>query len=111
MVTAVPCVDEEQLHDVFDCKPQTLLALAERVEQSKEDMQLVYREAEMDELWRAVTIAVMQLEHDSAPAEKVVAWNAVKDEVMRIHDLVGVDLDTDVAAFALRRLADTVIAL
>lgn len=113
MVTAVssPQADEGRLHDVFDCEPLTLIELAGRVERTCDDIQLVYREAEMDELWRAAAIVLTQLEYERASAEAIAAWAEIKNEVMRIHDLVGVDLSTDVAAAALRRLADTVAAV
>ncbi|MFA5596715.1 MAG: hypothetical protein WCY47_08110 [Pusillimonas sp.] len=109
-LVALSDVRADVLHDVFDCRPETLLALADRVDQSVEDIQLVYREAEMDELWRAVSINVMELQHTRAAPEKLAFWLEIKDEVMRIHDIVGIDLDNTLAALALRQLASRVSA-
>lgn len=110
-LVAMSDVRADLLHDVFDCRPETLLALADRVEQSTDDIQLVYREAEMDELWRAVSIAVMECQHNRVAPEKMAFWLGIKDEVMRIHDIVGVDLDRTLAATALRQLAGRVSAV
>lgn len=98
-------VRADELHDVLDCAPATMRALADRIEASDEDMALIYRETEIDELWRWVDVGLGQAEHLRAAAPVVQHWRALKAEVMRIHDLVGIDLDGVAAVRSLRALA------
>lgn len=97
--------DTDELHVVADRTPATLLALAERIEHSRDDMQLVYRETELDELWRWVDADIDLARTNFAAAEAMHSLLLLKDEVMAIHDLVGVELDTHEAARRLRALA------
>lgn len=93
----------DELHDVLDCSAPTLRALAARIDASDTEMRLVYRETELDELWRWAEVALAQMQRDGAAAQRY--WTDVRDEVMRIHDLVGIETDRIGASQALRALA------
>ena len=53
----------DELHDILDCGPATLRALALRIEASAGDMELIYRETEIDEVWRWVDVGLGQAQH------------------------------------------------
>ena len=97
--------DLDELHVIADRAPKTLLALADRIEATRDDMHLVYRETELDELWRWIDADIddTRASRDAAALPELLA---LKAEVMAIHDLVGgVDADTSNAARRLRELA------
>jgi hypothetical protein len=97
----------DELHDILDCSPETLDFLAQRIEDSRrDDMRLIYRETEIDELWRWVDVGLGQSEHLRAAQTTVSQWRSFKAEVMRIHDMVGIDTDLAAAAQDLRSLAE-----
>jgi hypothetical protein len=95
----------DELHDVPDCAAPTLQALAARLEASDTEMQLVYRETELDELWRWADVALAQAQRDRRSRDALAHWAEVRAEIMRIHDLVGIDTDLAAAAQGLRALA------
>jgi hypothetical protein len=102
VATTDPRADE--LHDIADCGPEAMRALAERIRASRTEMELVYRETEMDELWRWADVALVQASF-RAQATPATHWKETRDELMRIHDTVGVDRDPARAAHALIALA------
>lgn len=102
---AVADARADELHDVLDCAPASMRALAERIAASGEDMALIYRETEIDELWRWVDVGLIQAQHQRAALEVQLHWRALKAEVMRIHDLVGIDGDREAAVQSLHALA------
>jgi len=68
-------------------------------------MHLVYRETELDELWRWVDADIDVARTTRTAPEAMQRLLVLKDEVMAIHDLVGIELDTKQAARRLRALA------
>lgn len=109
MSIAVPAtssdVRADELHDILDCRPNTLRALADRIHASFDDMALIYRETEIDEVWRWVDVGLIQAEYIRAPTAEITHWRAFKAEVMRIHDLIGIDVDSQAAVASLKALA------
>lgn len=87
-------VDLDQLHPIEDLTRRTLLDLADRIAASKTEEQLVYRECEVDELWRLL-----------GPAHAAGDNRDLRDAVMEVHDLIGVDADVRKAADRLRSIA------
>lgn len=102
--------DLDDLHMIADREPTTLLALAERIEHSRDDMHLVYRETELDELWRWVDADIDMARAGRAAPDEMQRLLALKAEVMAIHDLVGIDIDTKQAARRLRALSARQVA-
>jgi hypothetical protein len=74
-----------------------LRLLIGRIEASRGDEQLIYRECELDEVWRLIEYALA-----AAPADKSVALAALRSAVVVAHDCIGVEGDTAAAAGALR---------
>jgi hypothetical protein len=95
----------DELHDILDCSAPTLQALAARIEASDTEMRLVYRETELDELWRWAEVALAQVQPDGDSAQRRTHWTELRAEIMRIHDLVGIETDRASAARGLRALA------
>lgn len=79
----------------------TIQTLADRLQRTKTAEQCIYRESELDELWRLLDIAVRssalaEIGHD--PARLAL----MRDIVHRAHDLVGMDDRPQEAATVLR---------
>jgi len=91
-------MDLDSLHPIADVSLQTLQALIQRIELSRTPEQLVYRESEIDEIWRLLgpNIEVLVL---PAPGLQPAA---LKRAVLEAHDLVGVDGNVAAAAAVLR---------
>lgn len=87
-------MDLDQLHLVEDLSRRTLLDLSDRIAASKTEEQLVYRECEVDELWRLL-----------GPAHAAGDNTSLRAAVMEVHDLIGVDADVQKAAERLRSVA------
>ena len=90
------------LNEVEDFDAPTLTALIARLERSSSLEQLVYREAELDEVWRLVDGALRETRRSSSTGEAVTLLQQLKDLVFKVHDLVGVDSDPQAAAAELR---------
>lgn len=86
-------MDLDQLHPVEDLSRRTLLDLSDRIAASTTEEQMVYRECEVDELWRLLGPA--HAPEDNAP---------LRAAVMEVHDLIGVDGDVRRAAERLRSI-------
>jgi hypothetical protein len=77
-------------HDIGNASDETLRFLSDLIEVSRSDEQLVYREAEIDELWRL-------LRHSNADAAAIAT-------VMEVHDLLEDAGNAKMAAGKLRGL-------
>jgi hypothetical protein len=78
----------------------TIQTLADRLQRSTTDEQHIYRESELDELWRLLDIAASG---DGLEGIRRKAWLAtMRDAVHRAHDLVGMEGRPQEAAAVLR---------
>lgn len=84
---------------VSDLVIQTLI---DRIQRSTTFEQFIYRENELDELWRLVDIALRVGEPIGARGTE--ALMRLRDAVHRAHDLVGMDGKPAEAAAALREI-------
>jgi hypothetical protein len=92
----------DDIHAVDDLSQITMRALIDRLRRSTTAEQLIYRETELDEMWRLADIALAEAERKrGADRERL---RRIKDAVMRAHDLVGVDMQPRAAADILRAL-------
>jgi hypothetical protein len=82
-----PTVDEAA--PVEDFTPETLGELGERIACSTTPEQLVYREAELDDLWRIVETAVTVARDERLPAAEIARLEHLARLVRDAHDLVG----------------------
>lgn len=63
---------------------------------------MIYREAELDEVWRLIDGAMRGLRAAGGSEEAVAILQRLSEAVMRAHDFIGVDSDVTKAAAALR---------
>jgi hypothetical protein len=89
----------DDIHDIDDFSDIALQAMIDRLERSTTLEHFVYRETELDELWRVVDMALL----DAGDAEARGRLARLKGAVMRAHDLVGVDGQPRAAAQVLRQ--------
>jgi len=92
-------VDLDDIHNVDDYSDATLRAMIDRLERSTTEEQFIYRETELDEMWRLVDIRLTQAE-----GEERAALLVLKEAIMRAHDLVGMEGKPMDAARLLRAL-------
>ncbi len=90
------------LNEIADFDAPTLTAIVARLERSSSLEHLIYREAELDEVWRLVDGALREARRTSSTGEAATLLEALKDLVFKVHDLVGVDSDPQAAAVELR---------
>src|SRR5438067_276812 len=90
-------MDLNDVLDVDDFAATTVAHLVERISRSAGESQLVYRESELDELWRLLDVEIR-----NANAADVAALAKLRDAVIAAHDLVGVDAAPAAAAQCLR---------
>jgi hypothetical protein len=93
-------VDLDDVLPVENFSDLTIQALVDRLGRTKTAEQCIYRESELDELWRLVDIAVSAGDPDGArDSEKL---RQMRGAIHRAHDLVGMDGKPKEAAEALR---------
>jgi len=81
----------------------TLTTLAERLRASKTLEHFVYRESELDEVWRLIDVAVARADNATQRAR----LTQLRAAVVEAHDLVGVDHRPAAAA---NRLSEAILA-
>ena len=92
----------DDIHDVDDYSQITVRAMIERLQRSTSPEQLIYRETELDEMWRLADVALAEAERSRSPDCERLA--RIKDAIVQAHDLVGVDGQPLAAADVLRAL-------
>ncbi len=95
-------VDPDSMVQIDDFSTATLGALAERLHASKRTEQLIYRESELDELWRLVEAELAAARRAPGRAGEIERLEALSALAWEVHDLVGVDEDAPAAARRLR---------
>ena len=90
------------MHVINDFSPATLLQLSARIERSTSEEQKIYRESELDEVWRLVDGELDSARRNLLPAAEIARIEQLKSVTMEVHDLVGVDGDIKTAATKLR---------
>lgn len=93
-------MDLDSIFPVDNLSDLTLQTLVDRIARSTSEEHFIYRETELDELWRLADMAVSRgdLVGHRSP-EQVLAMRAA---IHRAHDLVGMDGKPLEAAEALR---------
>ncbi|WP_322060634.1 hypothetical protein [Paraburkholderia sp. J63] len=92
----------EDLTSIDDYSAATLRGLAERIGLSSEVEHMIYRESELDEVWRLLDADVAGASRNGlgdAPLQRLLT---LRELVIEAHDLIGNDADT---AGARERLA------
>ena len=75
---------------IHDFSPDTLLSLVERIESSSGFQHFIFREAELDDLWRQVEYALVHARSDGDGSRDVDRLQVLLDCVVAAHDLVSV---------------------
>jgi hypothetical protein len=106
-------LDLDDLMTVSDLSANILRTMASRIEASRTVEQIVYRETELDEVWRIADLAVARARaragerYDAAPSPIA----EVAALVHSAHDLIGDDEDIVAAAAELRKAAVLVASI
>lgn len=82
--------------EISELRRDLLLLLATRIERSKTVEHLVYRELEIDQVWRLLDAG------EAVPGLPVASQSRLRAEIEKVHDYIGVDGDVQRAASALR---------
>lgn len=93
-------MDLDDVMPVENFSDLTLQTLADRLARTRTPEQCIYRESELDEVWRLVDIAMRAGDPDGLrDSEKL---RQMRDAIHRAHDLVGMEGKPLEAAEALR---------
>ena len=92
----------DQANPVEGLDPASLEAILLRTERSTSLEHMIYREAELDEVWRLLDEALREARHNGIRGEPIELLTALKDVIFKAHDLVGVDSNPRGAAAELR---------
>ncbi len=94
--------DLNDIHEIADFSTATLRAQIERLAASEGPEQLIYRECELDEIWRLVDLEIASIHAVGGRNPDLAALESLRAAVMEAHDLVGVEGDVARAAARLR---------
>ena len=75
---------------IHDFSPDTLLSLVERIESSSGFQHFIFREAELDDLWRQVEHALVSAQSKGRSTRDIDRLRILLDCVVAAHDLVSV---------------------
>ena len=92
-------VNVNDCHDIKDGSSETFLFLSDLISSSRTDEHMVYRECELDELWR-----LLLAERALAAAAEVARIDARIAGVVEVHDLLGLNATAATAIDAAARL-------
>jgi len=82
-------LDLDDVLPVENFSDLTIQVLADRLHRTKSGEQCIYRESELDELWRLIDIAMRTGDPDGVRDHDTLA--RLREIVQRAHDLVGMD--------------------
>ena len=95
-------MDLDDILPVENFSDLTIQTLADRLQRTRTAEQCIYRETELDEVWRLIDIAVRSGDPDGLRDNETL--RLMRDAVHRAHDLVGMDNKPLEAAAALREV-------
>ena len=93
-------MDANCAHEITDTSDETLQFISDLIHVSRTDEQMIYREAEIDELWR-----LLDFTRASASGDTARALAAKISVVMEVHDMLEETSNAQRAAQRLRGLA------
>ncbi|NSX14709.1 hypothetical protein HTY52_11570 [Cupriavidus taiwanensis] len=93
----------DDLVSIDDYSPATLSSICARMAVSREVEHMIYRESELDEVWRLLDADVANAARDGGSAQQLQRLETMRALVIEAHDLVGNDGDTVAARERLGR--------
>jgi hypothetical protein len=93
----------DDLVSIDDYSAPTLRSLIERIAVSNEVEHMIYRESELDEVWRLLDADVARAGRDGLDNEQLLRLLTLRELVIEAHDLIGNDSDTASARERLTR--------
>lgn len=93
-------MDLDDIIAVENFSDLTIQVLIDRLARTKSTEQCIYRESELDELWRLIDIALRAGDPDKLRDTETL--RRMRDAVHKAHDLVGMENQPKEAAEALR---------
>lgn len=93
----------DDLNSIDDYSCATLHDLAERISVSSTVEHMIYRESELDEVWRLLDADVASANRNHLGDEPLRRLLTLRELVIEAHDLVGNDSDTVAARDRLAR--------
>lgn len=85
----------DDIHSIEDYSPETLRELIRRIESSRTLEHMIYRESELDEIWRLLDndiVAAATRQGSNAP--EVQNLIALRGLIVEAHDFIGHDSNT-----------------
>ena len=95
-------MDLDDIIPVENFSDLTIQTLADRLQRTRTAEQCIYRETELDELWRLIDIAVRSGDPDGLRDSETL--RRMRDAVHQAHDLVGMESKPLEASAALREV-------
>lgn len=93
-------MDLDDVIPVENFSDLTIQVLVDRLQRTRSAEQCIYRESELDELWRLLDIAVRAGDPEGLRSKDTLS--RMRDAVHKAHDLVGMDGKPKEAADMLR---------
>jgi len=87
-------MDVNDIHSIEDYSPQTLRDLIGRVERSSTFEHMIYRESELDEVWRLLDGDILSAERRGSNAPELKNLVALRKLIVDAHDFIGNDSNT-----------------
>ncbi|MGF6673820.1 hypothetical protein [Paraburkholderia tuberum] len=84
----------DDIHSIEDYSPQTLRELIGRVEKSSTFEHMIYRESELDEVWRVLDSDIGAAERKGSNAPELATLVALRKLIVEAHDFIGNDSNT-----------------
>lgn len=97
----------DDIHAVEDFSEITVRAMIERLRRSRTPEQCIYRETELDEMWRMVDLALKTAD----PGPRVEDLRELRGAIQRAHDLAGMEWKPGEGAQALEAALPLVLRL
>ena len=90
-------MDLAEVVEIEDFSNETLLALAERLENSRTFQDLIMREVELDEVWRRVDTVLRNADEQGLDQQSIGTLEKLFTLVFEAHDLAGDDQPLEAA--------------
>jgi hypothetical protein len=97
-------IDPNEVCDIQDYSAETLAREIDRLLASSGPEHFIYRECELDEIWRLLDLDISSLRASGGPPAEVARLERFRGIIMQAHDSVGVAGDPTAAAQELRAL-------